>query len=600
MQQQQPGHPRVPRRQSLQWGERVSALALAPFVHENLPFMHAEVSPAEAEHLLQAYGMADGLFLVHPSTSGQHELVLSLAFDRHIFHHPIAAQVNNLVFMRRNFRTVAELIEYARDYHPEEGWVTPVSIPIECPDRENIGPTPFPSESAAAAAAAAASMTPAAMPQPSAATAQPQSLARADFDLSTVEMAPYEGDQLFDAHLHMTPEVSQLGLDPSSPEKYECLLKTTEGSVQLLTKPQKGQGSSLLAEFPLGGIEQLDTTEQVVRLMMSETLPGVWYLDCDQAEEVQSIIEGNQRRIHDYEDHRIAQLLQNEEFINQMQRDPELAGAFGDDASPTEMEHRMRNMGRGKTRSKLGKLARKFTLKKSKKRAPATEPVGFFNIAHEEGAPPPAAAAASPAQGDFYDVAPPEIIARTSLAPAGDFNESLYSQAADVDPSPVVGYALASDVSPESTSEVTSFEARAIANRHGSLYDPEALSYSIGDTILVTRKDSSGRWHGICNGKTGHFPFTEVEVIEEEPEPDHTSHTFSDDREEPPPPFDAPAAWSSSNPDEFANTPTEEALRAVQQNLAGFTVQEQPTSVRRTSNTLVQNAWEEEEDMHSH
>ena len=77
--------------------------------------------------------------------------------------------------------------------------------------------------------------------------------------------------------------------------------------------------------------------------------------------------------------------------------------------------------------------------------------------------------------------------------------------------------------------------ARAIMDRQCP-YDPSALSFKVGshfvvvqqilvaplryctilqagDVILVTKQNDNGLWEGELSGKTGHFPFTHVEVL---------------------------------------------------------------------------------------
>ena len=49
-----------------------------------------------------------------------------------------------------------------------------------------------------------------------------------------------------------------------------------------------------------------------------------------------------------------------------------------------------------------------------------------------------------------------------------------------------------------------------------SAYDPKALHLVVGDTIKVTKMNISGQWEGELHGKVGYFPFTHVEIIEED------------------------------------------------------------------------------------
>ena len=76
--------------------------------------------------------------------------------------------------------------------------------------------------------------------------------------------------------------------------------------------------------------------------------------------------------------------------------------------------------------------------------------------------------------------------------------------------------------------------ARAIMDRQCP-YDPSALSFKVsshfvvfcsvhaslwycsilqaGDVIHVTKQNDNGLWEGELGGRTGHFPFTHVEVL---------------------------------------------------------------------------------------
>jgi proto-oncogene C-crk len=56
--------------------------------------------------------------------------------------------------------------------------------------------------------------------------------------------------------------------------------------------------------------------------------------------------------------------------------------------------------------------------------------------------------------------------------------------------------------------------ARVIMRRVPNAYDPEALPLEIGDIVAVTRRNVSGQWEGMINGRTGHFPFTHVKIVD--------------------------------------------------------------------------------------
>ncbi|NP_001083483.1 adapter molecule crk [Xenopus laevis] len=62
--------------------------------------------------------------------------------------------------------------------------------------------------------------------------------------------------------------------------------------------------------------------------------------------------------------------------------------------------------------------------------------------------------------------------------------------------------------------------ARVIQKRVPNAYDKTALALEVGDLVKVTKINVSGQWEGECNGKYGHFPFTHVRLLEQNPEED--------------------------------------------------------------------------------
>lgn len=58
--------------------------------------------------------------------------------------------------------------------------------------------------------------------------------------------------------------------------------------------------------------------------------------------------------------------------------------------------------------------------------------------------------------------------------------------------------------------------ARVKQARVPNAYDKTALKLEVGDIIKVTKTNINGQWEGELKGKTGHFPFTHVEFIEQE------------------------------------------------------------------------------------
>lgn len=61
-------------------------------------------------------------------------------------------------------------------------------------------------------------------------------------------------------------------------------------------------------------------------------------------------------------------------------------------------------------------------------------------------------------------------------------------------------------------------KARVKQVRIPNAYDDTALKLELGDIITVTKTNINGQWEGELNGKTGYFPFTHVEFLEEENE----------------------------------------------------------------------------------
>lgn len=47
-------------------------------------------------------------------------------------------------------------------------------------------------------------------------------------------------------------------------------------------------------------------------------------------------------------------------------------------------------------------------------------------------------------------------------------------------------------------------------------YDETALKLEIGDILMVTKMNINGQWEGTLNGKTGYFPFTHVEFLDDD------------------------------------------------------------------------------------
>ncbi|XP_033215742.1 adapter molecule Crk [Belonocnema kinseyi] len=59
--------------------------------------------------------------------------------------------------------------------------------------------------------------------------------------------------------------------------------------------------------------------------------------------------------------------------------------------------------------------------------------------------------------------------------------------------------------------------AKVKQSRVPNAYDKTALQLEVGDVIKVTKTNINGQWEGELHGKVGHFPFTHVEFVENEP-----------------------------------------------------------------------------------
>ncbi|XP_078508521.1 adapter molecule crk-like [Lissotriton helveticus] len=64
--------------------------------------------------------------------------------------------------------------------------------------------------------------------------------------------------------------------------------------------------------------------------------------------------------------------------------------------------------------------------------------------------------------------------------------------------------------------------ARATQRRVPNAYDKTALAFEVGDLIRVTKMNINGQWEGESNGRTGHFPFTHVKIVDPQ-NPDENS-----------------------------------------------------------------------------
>lgn len=58
--------------------------------------------------------------------------------------------------------------------------------------------------------------------------------------------------------------------------------------------------------------------------------------------------------------------------------------------------------------------------------------------------------------------------------------------------------------------------ARVKQARVPNAYDKTALKLEVGDVIKVTKMNINGQWEGDLNGRSGHFPFTHVEFVDNE------------------------------------------------------------------------------------
>jgi len=56
--------------------------------------------------------------------------------------------------------------------------------------------------------------------------------------------------------------------------------------------------------------------------------------------------------------------------------------------------------------------------------------------------------------------------------------------------------------------------ARVVMRRLPNAYDETALPLEVGDIIRVTNRACSGQWEGTIKGRSGHFPFTHVRIVD--------------------------------------------------------------------------------------
>lgn len=71
--------------------------------------------------------------------------------------------------------------------------------------------------------------------------------------------------------------------------------------------------------------------------------------------------------------------------------------------------------------------------------------------------------------------------------------------------------------------------ARVKQARVPNAYDKTALKLEVGDVITVTKTNINGQWEGELRGKTGHFPFTHVEFIDQDHHHHHHHHNAADE-----------------------------------------------------------------------
>ncbi|XP_039268651.1 crk-like protein [Styela clava] len=60
----------------------------------------------------------------------------------------------------------------------------------------------------------------------------------------------------------------------------------------------------------------------------------------------------------------------------------------------------------------------------------------------------------------------------------------------------------------------TAVYARAKMKRVPNAYDPSSLAFEVGDMILVTKMNKNGQWEGRVGNRSGTFPFTHVDLID--------------------------------------------------------------------------------------
>eukprot|EP00730_Choanoeca_flexa_P004347 TRINITY_DN11669_c0_g1_i2.p1 TRINITY_DN11669_c0_g1~~TRINITY_DN11669_c0_g1_i2.p1 ORF type:complete len:868 (+),score=229.30 TRINITY_DN11669_c0_g1_i2:183-2786(+) len=584
-------------------------------------WLHDYISRDVAETLMQQQGMSEGLFLIRRSTSVDGAYVLSLVVKGEVKHHIIYASPGQYEIFDIVCPSLTDLVGYLSDYQRQDGWYTPLQMHVprsaalhhqEFADYASIpgqrvtasinreraqsvhtsrsrrhqrsSPRAIPQSTASPNRGMPAPVPGDALPRGSPSfsfTSQdarrsmkqsrhPSSKSRdngyhfrpQEFDLDTNSpLEPYKGDKQWPVAAHESLEIEKFGLTNLGQGRQPCAIRTLQTDVQILL-PVNGP---VLGNIPYALIESMAAQDKVLRLVVgSGKLMGVYYFDAANASTAKQIcqtIETNARNMILAEDRRIAQLMQNEEFVAQMQNNPELATAVQASQSKSATPGQ-----RSKARAALKSFAKRFKRTPRAERpnpqavaantpalVPAAEPRqdgGFHNPDFGTTRPgdplPPVPGEGMPEpEDDVWNFDPERDGIDPSYAEVGPANGDIGTEPSYMTTEAVLDQddPFAEQPGDFGTAPTLNSDLPvylAIRSRAPQPYDPDSLAYEVGDEVYVTDRGSNGTWEGVCRGKSGHFP-----AIDVAPASDADATNVEVELEEPgngqqPPPFEAP------------------------------------------------------------
>eukprot|EP00045_Choanoeca_perplexa_P011224 m.117901 g.117901 ORF g.117901 m.117901 type:complete len:870 (-) comp15555_c0_seq3:93-2702(-) len=584
-------------------------------------WLHDYISRDVAEDLLRQGGFTEGLFLIRRSTSVDGAFVLSLVVSREVKHHIIYAAPNRFEIFDIVCPSLTDLVGHLSDYQPGDGWHTPLQMHVpraaalhneEFSDYASIPgqrvtasinrdraqsvhtsrsvrpqragrshPGMPPSRpSPARTSSAPVNINPQAHMAPSfnftrndarksmKSSRSPSTRGRTDayqfrpqdFDLDPSSPSmPYQGDMQWPTAAHESSEMDKLGLTGTGAGRQPCAIKTLQTGMQILLAVD----GPILGNIAYSLVESMAADRQVVRLVVgSGHFMGVYYFDAVDAATAKQIcktVEANTRNAMLAEDRRIAQLMQNEEFVAQVQAHPELAVVMQHSQSSSASASQ-----KSKARAALGRFASRFRRSRSPKgerpdplavaaNTPALVPPpqaqSFenpkFNLTRP-GDPLPAVPGSEgydQEEDDVWNLDPSQSNYDPSYAEVGPASgdigvEPSYMTESVVDDNPFAEPPGDFGTAPALDSDLPVY--RAIRRRDPEPYDPTALYYEVGDEIYVTEQKSGGHWEGVCHGKTGHFPAIDVEIARVSTADGVEVVLSEPGYGEQPPPFEAP------------------------------------------------------------